>query len=184
MKSHFDDNSIPYTGSELAPLRNYIKYGLLGDSVLAWIGPCRVELSEMVDGEDVRASSTIASDKMLHFVMEIFDVPLTTGVLLQRLFADMVITELKALSPKSTFVRSGDDIFWDAKKLNISIATRSINSVLIHVGINVENNGTPIPTCALSDFNVNAKSFALKIMETLKAEWQDILDATHKVRCL
>lgn len=186
MKSNFDEKVLPYTGHELSPLRNYLKYGLLGDSVVAWIGPCKVELSEMVDGEDVRAQSTIASDKMLHFVIELFDVPLSTGVLVQRLFAEMMIAELKSSAPKSVeeFLRSGDDVFWKDRKLNISIATRSVNSVLIHVGVNVENSGTPIPTCALSDFDVVAKTFALKMMETLKTEWQDIVDATHKVRCL
>lgn len=189
MKFHYDQKRTPYTGKELAPLRNYLHYGLLGNSIVAWCGPCHVAYSEMVDGEDVRAKSTIASDHMLHFTIELFDIPLTSGVLLQRLFAEMIISEIKmniaaSNKPQIHFVRNGDDIFFNNKKLNISIATRSINSVLLHIGINVENSGTPVPTCALSDFSIEPQSLALKLMQTLCSEWQDILDSTYKVHCL
>lgn len=182
MKFHFDDNLRPYTGKELAPLRNYLDYGLLGNSIVAWIGSCRVEFSEMVDGEDVRGGHTIAADKMVHFVLELFDVELATGVVLQRLFAQMIIDELGTKDTFHRFKRQGDDVFFKEKKLNISIATRSINSVLIHIGVNVTNDGTPIATAALSDVNCDAKTFAVNMMTRVSEEWKDILDATYKVR--
>lgn len=183
MKTFFDDKVSPYSGRELAPLRNYLRYGLLGNSIVAWTGPCRVEFSEMVDGEDVRAQSTIAGDHMLHFVMEFFDVPLIVGVLVQRLFAEMMINELKNRGVDSQkLTRSGDDVFFDKKKLNISIATRSVNSVLVHVAVNIKNSGAPIPISALQDFNIDSATLARSLMQQLQNEWEDILAATYKVR--
>lgn len=183
MKFFFDSKTSPYTGKELTPLRNYLTYGLLGNSVVAWVGPCRVELTEMVDAEDIRSQSTISSDQMLHFIFELFDVSLAAGVLLQRLFAEMILTELKkspAVKPE-VLVRRGDDIYYGVKKLNVSIATKSVNSVLLHVGVNVSNRGTPIETCALSDFSIDPSAFAQSLMTTVCEEWQDILNATYKV---
>lgn len=183
MKIFFDDTVYAYSGRELAPLRNYLHYGLLGNSVVSWRGPCRVEFSEMVDGEDVRAQSTIAGDHMLHFVMELFDVPLVAGVLLQRLFAEMIITELEKQGVDSQkLTRSGDDVFYEQKKLNISIATRSLNSVLVHVAVNIKNSGAPIPISALEDFKIDSVQFAQALMNQLKEEWEDVLAATYKVR--
>lgn len=182
MNFHFDEKTISYTGKELKPLRNYLEYGLLGNSVASWVGPCNVSFDEMVDGEDVRGGHAIAADSMLHFVMELFDVQLSTGVLLQRLFAQMIIDELASSSKPQDFLRNGDDVFYKGKKLNISIATRSVNSVLLHVGINVTNNGTPIETSALTDLGVQPQEFSLRLMKRLALEWQDVLNATYKVR--
>lgn len=185
MKYFFDNKTAPYSGKELSPLRNYLQYGLLGPSIVSWVGPCRVELAEMVDGEDVRAKSEIASEQMVHFIMELYDVPLVVGVLAQRLFAEKIIYVLCELSECVTandFVRDGDDVFFKNKKLNISIATRSVNSVLIHVGVNVVNDGTPVPTSALADMQVNAKAFSEAVMKSFSAEWVDVVNATYKVR--
>ncbi len=182
MNYFFDDKIIPYSGKQLAPLRNYLEYGVLGNSVVAWIGPCDVNFEEMVDGEDVRGGHAIRAASMLHFVVELFDVQLATAVVLQRLFAQMIIDELENGTTTGHFSRSGDDVFYKGKKLNISIATRSTNSVLIHVGINVNNDGTPIPTAALSDLNAEPKLVAVALMKRLVTEWKDILDATYKVR--
>jgi uncharacterized protein len=185
MKYHFDDSIKTYSGKELAPLRNYLEYGLLGTSIVSWVGPCNVPLSEMVDGEDVRANSVITSDQMLHFILELFDSHLVAGVLLQRLFAEkaiILIAEMGKNVSLKDLVRRGDDIFFGQKKLNISIATLSTNSVLLHIGINVTTEGTPIETCSLENFSISPKQFALRMMEAVASEWQDILDATHKIK--
>lgn len=185
MNFYFDDKTICYTGKELAPLRNYLNYGLLGNSIAAWAGACKIDFQHMVDGEDLRSQSSIASDEMLHFIIEIFDVQLAAGVVLQRLFAEMIISEIRRHSPTPlNFIRKGDDVFFENRKLNISIATRSINSVLIHVGVNIKNRGTPVPTCCLEDFNITPKVFAVNLMTALCTEWKDILEATYKVHAL
>jgi hypothetical protein len=90
MKTHFIDKKIKYDGTQLRSLFAYLEYGVLGNSVVSFIGPCDVSFDHMVDGEDLLAQSPICGSEMLHFIAEIFDEKLSTAVSLQRLFASIV----------------------------------------------------------------------------------------------
>lgn len=187
MKTLVLEKEISYDGSQLRPLFNYLEHGLLGDSVLVGIGPCRVDFSHMIDGEDLREGAAIAGGKMLHFLIEVFDRDLFAGVCLQRLLAALAQARLVALVPlvrgEKPLTRSGDDLYWDGRKLSISIATRSANSVLVHFALNVRNEGTPVPTCALeADFGVDALAFGRALAADLVAEYESILMASRKAR--
>lgn len=81
-------------------------------------------------------------------------------------------------------VRKGDDLYFAEKKLSVSIASCSAVSAMIHLGINIENNGTPVPTCALKDFAVDPQSFATELMLRFSDEYNSILEATQKVKPL
>jgi uncharacterized protein len=198
----YDEKEILYDGSQLRPLHNYLVHGLLGDSMVTWIGPCNIPFSHMVDGEDLRAEEVIAGDKMLHAVVELFDTSLLSAVALQRLMAERVIVTLKEMGISHSILaqcfREGDDVYFlnsqnfdsdqnaqkQKQKLSISIATRSINSVLIHFAVNITNQGTPVSTCCLEDFNVDAREFCMKWMAHIQGEWQSIREATYKVRAV
>jgi len=183
LKTKWINKKIMYTGSELRSLYAYLEHGILGDSIIAFRGPCKVEFSEMVDGEDLLEKSKIEGSDMVHFIFEIFDRPLFCGVLLQRLFASVVIDVLQELSKKPlNLIRCGDDIYQSKKKLSISIATRSPNSSMIHFAVNVSNKGTPVETCCLSDFSIDAKKFAELCLKSIQAEYESILIATQKVK--
>lgn len=179
------ENKINYDGEQLKPLTNYLKHGLLGNSIVGWRGECAVTPEHMIDGEDLRESCLIAGKDMLHFVLELFDFDLRGAIFLQRLMAEMAKSILIDLSKKmeaTKIVRDGDDLFFEKRKLNISIATCSSNSSLIHFGINVSNEGTPVPTCALSEFAVEPKAFAQKFLDEVTREIEDTLRASFKVR--
>jgi uncharacterized protein len=183
MKKLFVDKKITYDGEQLKPLTNYLKHQVLGDSIVSWVGPCQVTVEHMIDGEDLLAGAQIAADEMVHFVLELFDFPLKAGVLLQRLMAEMATDVIEDLSGKSfKFHRSGDDIYLDEKKLNISIATVSSNSTLIHFAVNAKPTGAPVPISCLQDFSVDTKSFALALMEKVAVEFDDVRSAAQKVR--
>lgn len=186
MQSLFIEEKSPYDGSQLRSLFAYLTYGVLGNSVVSWVGPCNVTFEHMVDGEDLLAQSPIAGAEMLHFIIEIFDRDLFSGVALQRLFASMLRdylqVEAKAVLGKDILERDGDDVFWGAKKLNISIATKSPVSTLIHLAINVTNRGTPVETCSLEDFKLAPEKVADDLMTLLQREFEAILKATQKVR--
>ena len=79
---------------------------------------------------------------------------------------------------------NGDDLFVNDKKLSVSIATKSVNSVLIHTGINIISEGAPIEASGLkSDLNMtNIKEFAIKVMKNYNEELDDIILASTKVR--
>lgn len=181
MKSKWIESSETYDGTQLHSLFAYLKHGLMGDSVVSWAGPCDVSFEHMVDGEDLLARSAIRGSRMLHFIFEIFDRDLAGGVLLQRLFAAIVKDAIEETA-KISLIRQGDDLYWDSRKLSISIATRSPNSVMVHFAMNIDNAGTPVPTCALSEWGLQPQSLALELMSRVSAEYDSILQATYKVK--
>lgn len=187
MKSLFLKNEFPYDGTQLRPLYAYLEHGVLGDSIVAWVGPCEIPFEHMVDGEDLREASPIRGGRMLHFIIEIFDRDLFSAVALQRLFASLWLDEMRARASASMasaggWRRDGDDVYFDDKKLSISIASRSSLSCQIHFAVNVTNQGTPVPTCALEDFQLKAEPTATKMMELFIREYESTLQATRKVR--
>ena len=65
--------------------------------------------------------------------------------------------------------RDGDDLFYQDRKLSVSIATKSITSCLIHSALNIMKEGAPIEVSDLSEMGIdNVKEFALKIMDKYK----------------
>jgi len=182
MKSLFIDNEIKYIGSQLAPHWIYKNFKIQGDAIVAFCGECEVKLTEMVDIEDVINNEPIYSKYMLSFITEQFNVELVEGVFRQRL----LISCIKEALEKRGFVikRSGDDLFVNGKKLSVSIATKSLTSVLIHTGLNILSDGAPIPVSGLeSDMGIkDIKEFALDVMKNYSDEIDDIILASTKVR--
>lgn len=186
MKNFWIEETFKYDGTQLRSLFAYLKYGVLGDSIVSWVGPCDVSLDHMVDGEDKRANARICGSKMLHFIVEKFDVNLTGAVFLQRLLAANAYELLLQMSPllassKLSWKREGDDLYWNDKKLSISIATSSPTSTLIHFAVNVSNEGTPVPTTSLEDLKVDAQDFSRRLMDLFTKEVATSVAATQKV---
>lgn len=183
MKSVLSDKTINYNGEQLSPLFAYRNFGILGDSVVCFRGACDIAKENIADIEDLRQGSQIAGSDMLHFIFEIFDRELMSGVFLQRLFAGIVKEELSQLNPKAKeLVRKGDDLFLKDQKLSISVAAPSTNSILVHFAMNISTDGTPVKTCGLKDFAVEPMVLAEKCLTHICAEYTDIVEATYKVR--
>lgn len=182
MKTLFIDKEIKYIGSQLAPHWIYKNFKIQGDAIVAFCGECEVKLPEMVDIEDVINNEPIYSKYMLSFISEQFNIGLVEGVLRQRL---LMSTIKEALEKRGVIVcRDGDDLFINDKKLSVSIATKSMTSVLIHTGVNILAEGAPIPVSALkSDLNIeDIKEFASEVMKNYSEEIDDIVLASTKVR--
>lgn len=182
MKTLFIENEIKYIGSQLAPHWIYKNFKIQGDAIVAFVGECEVKLTEMVDIEDVINNEPIYSKYMLSFITEQFNVELVEGVFRQRLLVTCI---KEALERRGFFVRrNGDDLFVNDKKLSVSIATKSMTSVLIHTGLNILSDGAPIPVSGLgSDLGIeNIKEFAQEIMQKYSDEIEDIILASTKVR--
>ncbi|MFN8615078.1 MAG: DUF366 family protein [Vampirovibrionales bacterium] len=188
MRHHFCSDSMTYTGQQLANHWIYRNFGILGDAVVAFTGPCQVDVASMVDLEDVLNEDHIYSQHMLHFIVELFGASLKEGVLVQRLFTAILADRLQPLiaaHPERTLHRSGDDLFVDdTKKLSVSICTVSPTSILIHTGLNIESEGTPVEAAGLqSELGLlDVETLATTAMRTLCQEWTDIHSATCKVR--
>lgn len=182
MKTLFIDKEIKYIGSQLAPHWIYKNFKIQGDVIVAFCGECEVKLTEMVDIEDVINNEPIYSKYMLSFITEQFNTELVEGVFRQRLLMCIIKEALEKRGFK--VVRSGDDLFVNNRKLSVSIATKSMTSVLIHTGINILSDGAPIPVSGLkSDLGIDdVKEFALEVMENYSSEINDIVLASTKVR--
>lgn len=180
MQYQFIEKKINYDGSQLKPLYAYTNFKIHGDSIISFIGSCDVTFEHMLDVEDLVENSAIKSDKMLHFIIEFFGPNLLAAVSLQRLFASIVSDIL--LSKGVTLVRQGDDLYHGEKKLSISIATSSVVSSMIHFAVNITNEGTPVKTCSLDDFGIEAKSFSEMTMKNFSVEYKSIVMATQKVK--
>lgn len=188
MKSQWIDKKINYDGSQLRSLFAYMEFEILGDSIVGFRGACDVSLDHMMDGEDKRRLQKICGSDMIHYIVELFDCDLLAGVGVQRLIASLVkdalVQENPELAPR--FMREGDDIYFmsevgEKKKFSISVATRSAVSTLVHFAFNVSNEGTPVPTCALSDFDIETEDFVRNILVSARNEIASMRDATRKV---
>ena len=181
MKTHYIEKEIKYIGSQLSPHWIYKNFNIQGDAIVSFIGEVDVKLDEMVDIEDVIASEPIKSDLMLNFIIEIFEIPLIQMVYIQRLFMSIIKETLENRGIE--IKRSGDDLFYEGKKLSVSIATKSITSCLIHTGLNIIKEGAPISASDLTEIGVqDIKAFALEIMDKFNQENHSIKMATCKVR--
>ena len=181
MKSLFIDKEIKYTGRELSPHWIYKNFKICGDCVVAFIGEVEVNLSEMVDIEDVINNEPIYSKKMLNFIIERFTVSLDEMVWCQRLFVSIIKETLEKRGIK--LQRSGDDLFFEGKKLSVSIATKSITSSLIHTALNIVGEGAPIEVSSLNEMGIeDVENLAKDIMSAFCAECESINMAKCKVR--
>lgn len=187
MKYHFISEEIPYTGDELSNHWIYRNFGILGDAVVAFIGPCEIDGEKMVDLEDVLNDDFIYSKKMLNFIVEIFGITLQEGVLIQRLFSGIIQDRINMMLEGANIRRRGDDLFYqDTAKLSVSICTVSPTSILIHTGLNIDSAGAPVEASGLSSElgMENIEPLALACMRTLAEEWQDIRLSCCKVRAV
>ena len=182
MKTKFIDEEIKYIGSQLSPHWIYKNFKLQGDAIVSFCGECKVDLSEMVDIEDVINNEPIYSKYMLSFISEQFGVGLSEGVYRQRILICIIkeLLEERGISA----VRNGDDLIIDGRKLSVSIATKSITSVLIHTGLNILSEGAPVKASGLtSELGItDIKEFAIEVMNRYSAELDDITLACAKVR--
>lgn len=189
MKTLFiDDRQITYEGHQLAPHWVYRNFDLLGDAAVAFVGPCRVELGEMVDIEDVKNVAPIYSPLMLHVIAEFFEGTLHQTVYRQRL---LIVTAKELLETQidRRVTRSGDDLYLPRAdgsrgKLSVSIATASATSTLIHTGFNIETEGTPVPTVGLVELGIDPAEFAAELLRRYAEEVEDIWLARCKVRAV
>ncbi len=182
MKTKFINEEIKYIGSQLVPHWIYKNFKIQGDAIVAFVGECEVKLTEMVDIEDVINNEPIYSKLMLSFISEQFGIDLVEGVFRQRLLI-CIIKEL--LEERGIFVvRKGDDLMIKGGKLSVSIATKSITSLLIHTGLNILSEGAPVDAAGLkSELGIDdIKQFAEEVMKRYSEEIEDIKFAATKVR--
>ncbi len=181
MKSRFITDRIKYDGTQLSSHFAYKNFNIPGNSIVAFIGPVDVRLTEMVDIEDVILKERISSDGMLNFIIEIFNADLTVAICLQRLFMSIIMEELNRLLKGLYITRDGDDLYYQERKLSVSIATVSPVSSLIHCALNIKPTGAPVKISCLEEMGINAPDLADVILRKFVKEYEEIDFARVKV---
>ncbi|MFH1654961.1 MAG: DUF366 family protein [Pseudomonadota bacterium] len=177
----FLKDEITYDGTQLRSHWISDQTGKFGDAIVSFVGPADVDLSHMVDLEDVKNKEPISSNSMLHFIVEHFDLDLEKTILRQRLLVS-IIHQALLNSSKTNIRRTGDDLYDDDAKLSVSIATLSMVSTLIHTAINIDSKNTPVKTKGLNDYKISPLAFALDVMKAYSHELESIKVARAKVR--
>ena len=180
--TRFIQKRILYTGEQLHSLWAYHTFGLQGDSAVAFCGPCDVRPEHMRDMEDLKSGASIASENMLHFIIEQFGSNLQTTVLRQRVFMARMAEEINRRLREPRIRRDGSDLYDERRKLTVSIASVSPVSGLIHAGINISSRNTPVPTRGLEDYDIPAQDFANTMLQAYAGECAAAARACCKVR--
>lgn len=181
IKTLVSDIPCAYDGTQLQAHWIYRNFGLLGDAVVAFTGEVNVSLDKMIDLIDVHRKEAIYSPLMLNFIIEHFNADLELAIYRQWLFMSLIKEELGQFEVNVN--RMGDDLYYNKGKLSVSVATKSNVSTLIHVGLNIETEGTPIKTVGLKELGVgDLNAFADTIMLRYKRELEHIDEARCKVR--
>ena len=177
--TRFINEETAYT--ELYAHYAYRNFGIRGDSIVAFVGPCEVARDKLIDLDDRFADARIEAAAMLHFVVEHFGITLRDIVTRQRLLIMLATEMIKRRSPQSDIVRKGDDLYVGSGKLSVSIATVSPVSGLIHLGMNVDGTGAPVEVAELTSIGIKPGMFAPAIMKAYARELDEINGAMCKV---
>ncbi|MCM2323241.1 MAG: DUF366 family protein [Oligoflexia bacterium] len=186
MTTVFSKAERAYTGVELRPHFLLSELGLKGSGIGAFIGPCRVSTEHLVDWEDRLAADRIEARWMVHFIGEFFGTPaLREGVLLQRLLMAILCDEVNArllTVGASRCRREGDDLFVGDRKLSVSIVTASPVSLLLHIGINIDPAGAPVPALGLGELGILPDEWVPAVLGRMEEELRSVEWACAKVR--
>jgi hypothetical protein len=174
------DRPTAYTGAELRSGWVSRATGLDGEAAAGFVGPCDVPTEALVDLDDARAGETIVAAEMAHVVVEHPSCDLRAGVLRQRLLV-CILCEILGRQGVETR-RDGDDVFVGERKLTVSIAAPGPASCLIHLGVNVDPAGAPVPAIGLAELKVEPRALLDELLERYGRELQTAAHAETKVR--
>jgi hypothetical protein len=190
VNSRFVEETVSYNGVELRSGWVLERFGLKGDSIVAFHGPCSVKGDDLVDLEDLAAGKTVEGENMLHFIAEISGIGLPGIAFAQRLLciiAGHAVEEACGRTVQWEVRREGDDLYVGDGKLSVSIATVSPETGqpetgLIHLGLNISSTGVPVKAACLEELGVDYREVAPVILAEFVREVEGGLHASRKVR--
>lgn len=190
MRTQLLPDDIKYDGDQLASHWIYQTTGVMGDAITAFIGPCDVKVDAMADLKDRLAGESIQSDRMVHFLVELFGRAMEASVLYQRTLITVIkeVANTLRAADANRVSRAGDDLYLETVrgrgKMSVSIATVSPVSAMIHAGINVTEAGAPVVASGLNDLGIEERTFALAVLVAFAAEIDSLEEARVKTRAV
>ena len=175
------EEGLAYTGRELRSGWVREKTGMEGGgTAVAWVGPCNVQTEDLVDLDDAKDGAVIVAAKMAHVVVEHAGCALQAAVLRQRLLVCILGDVLRERGVDAA--RDGDDLYVEDRKLTVSIAAPARGACLIHLGINVDPAGSPVPAIGLDELGVPPLKILESLLERYREELATAAHAELKVR--
>jgi len=184
MKSLFVSEEIKFSGEQLFSHWAFTKFDLLGDNIVGFIGPCELDEKYLVGIDYYKRKTQIRSEKMLHFVIEHFDLDLEKAILKQKLLVSILKDKLNHRLKGDILQRWGDSIFDGDAKLTISTVTRTKVSTKIHLAVNISSLNTPVKTKGLEDYNLDAVEIAQVVMNQYRLDLRRLSERLVKTRSI
>lgn len=182
MKTLFIQEKIKFTGEQLLSHWAYKNYDLLGDSIIAFVGPCEIEENYIVVLDHWKKKSPIYSENMLHLVIEHFDLDMEKAILRQKLLVAILKDKLNHRLGGDVLQRWGDDIYDGDAKLTISAIVRTPVSTKIHMGINISAKNVPVKAIGLEDYGVDPFEIGQVAMNQYRLDMRRIFERIVKSR--
>lgn len=117
---------------------------------------------------------------MAHVIIEHPGCDLRTAVLRQRLLVALLVERLR--EGGHDVRRDGDDVYLGNRKLTVSIAAPAARSALIHLGINVDPDGAPVPAVGLRAMDIEPRGLLTELLGRYIVEIDACRHAETKVR--
>jgi hypothetical protein len=174
------DHPLRYSGRELRSGWVREATGLEGDAAAGFVGECEVANEDLVDMDDMNAGEYIRSKIMAHVIIEHPGCRIAEAVLRQRILVCILCERLAERGVVTR--RDGDDVYVKDRKLTVSIAAPSRSSSLIHTGINVDPEGSPVPAVGLAELGVDARDLLDELLTAYGRELAGCAHAQRKVR--
>ena len=151
------------------------------DAMVLFAGQADVPREHLVDLEDAEAGAVIWSPLMAHVLVEHRGLALGEAVLRQRLLVRLAADWIASRAGVPVAVR-GNDLFVRDGKLSVSVATRSPRGSLMHFGVNIDTEGTPVRAAGLRDLRLRPREFLLALAKLYGDELASVAHAAAKVR--
>ena len=173
------EGELEYTGAELRSGFVRERGGGEGDAAVGFVGPCHVPTENLVDLDDARAGEFIRAAAMAHVIAE-HACPLEVAVLRQRLLVALLGATLAERGKLAR--RDSDDLYYQGRKLTVSIAAPSRSSCVIHLGINIDPAGAPVPAVGLAELGLEPHALLADLLASYRHELETVAHAQTKVR--
>ncbi len=182
LQTYIHPEELAYNGVELRPHFILSQFKQEGSTLASFTGPCLVLTEHLVDWEDRLVNDHIKAKTMVHFLGEFFGATLKEGLWMQRLLVSLAQGWIQRHGVNVT--RSGDDLYFVAKKLSVSVVTISPVSVLLHFGVNVDPEGAPVNAGGLLELGIDPKELVKDLLTEFQQEYKSISKASVKVRAV
>ena len=184
MISLFVRDEILFTGEQLSSFWAYKNYDVLGDNIVAFIGPCQVDEKYIIGIDHFKKKTQIKSERMLHFLVEHFELDLEKAILRQKLLVDILKDKLNHRLKGDVLQRWGDDLFDTDSKLTVSATLRTSVSTKIHLGINISSKNIPVKAKGLEDYGIDPNDVSQAVMDQYRLDMRLISQKLCKTRSI